>query len=140
MRRLALPLALLLLFPGCSTASIDLDTRRAPAGLHLDVVRITETENGVIQVTLALQNDSARSFVYPGQPQALPEVRVQYLTEAAWVDKSFWLSSGHVLHDDAGAGSNQCRVDTHIRQTDSITGTSTRTPTTVASAAPEPGP
>ena len=31
-------------------------------------------------------------------------------------------------------------VDTHIRQTESITGTSTSTPTTVASAAPEPGP
>ena len=38
------------------------------------------------------------------------------------------------------AAGNQCRVARHTRQTDSITGTSTRTPTTVASAAPEPGP
>ena len=38
------------------------------------------------------------------------------------------------------AGSNQPRVATQKRQTDSITGTSTSTPTTVASAAPEPGP
>ena len=38
------------------------------------------------------------------------------------------------------AGSNQCRVATHMWQTDSITGTSTSTPTTVASAAPDPGP
>ncbi len=35
---------------------------------------------------------------------------------------------------------NQRRVATQARQTDSITGTSTRTPTTVARAAPEPGP
>ena len=38
------------------------------------------------------------------------------------------------------AGSNQSRVATHMWQTDSITGTSTSTPTTVASAAPDPGP
>ena len=38
------------------------------------------------------------------------------------------------------AGSNQCRVATHMWQTESITGTSTSTPTTVASAAPDPGP
>ena len=36
--------------------------------------------------------------------------------------------------------SNQPRLETHTRQTDSMTGTSTRTPTTVARAAPEPGP
>ena len=40
----------------------------------------------------------------------------------------------------APAGSNQPRVATQKRQTESMTGTSTRTPTTVASAAPEPGP
>jgi len=40
-----------------------------------------------------------------------------------------------------GAGSsNQCRVRLQNAQTESITGTSTRTPTTVARAAPEPGP
>jgi len=35
---------------------------------------------------------------------------------------------------------NQCRVRLHAAQTDSITGTSTSTPTTVASAAPDSGP
>jgi hypothetical protein len=35
---------------------------------------------------------------------------------------------------------NQCRVRLQKAQTESMTGTSTRTPTTVASAAPEPGP
>src|SRR4051794_27773637 len=38
-----------------------------------------------------------------------------------------------------GAG-NQCRVRLQAAQTESITGTSTRTPTTVASAAPDSGP
>ena len=35
---------------------------------------------------------------------------------------------------------NQCRVRLQNEQTESMTGTSTRTPTTVASAAPDPGP
>src|ERR1700688_39555 len=35
---------------------------------------------------------------------------------------------------------NQCRVRLHAAQTESITGTSTSTPTTVASAAPDSGP
>jgi len=38
------------------------------------------------------------------------------------------------------AASNQARLERQTWQTDSMTGTSTRTPTTVASAAPEPGP
>ena len=38
------------------------------------------------------------------------------------------------------APGNQERVRLHAAQTESITGTSTRTPTTVARAAPEPGP
>ena len=38
-----------------------------------------------------------------------------------------------------GAG-NQCFVATQTRQTESMTGTSTSTPTTVASAAPDSGP
>ncbi len=40
----------------------------------------------------------------------------------------------------AGSAGNQSRVRLQTAQTESITGTSTRTPTTVASAAPEPGP
>ena len=40
----------------------------------------------------------------------------------------------------AGATSNQPRVATQRWHTESITGTSTRTPTTVARAAPDPGP
>src|SRR6476659_9019312 len=35
---------------------------------------------------------------------------------------------------------NQCRVRLHAAHTESITGTSTSTPTTVASAAPDSGP
>jgi hypothetical protein len=35
---------------------------------------------------------------------------------------------------------NQPFVLTHIEHTDNMTGTSTNTPTTVASAAPDPGP
>ena len=38
------------------------------------------------------------------------------------------------------AARNQCRVRLHAAQTESITGTSTNTPTTVASAAPESAP
>jgi hypothetical protein len=41
---------------------------------------------------------------------------------------------------DLAADGNQCRVARHALHTDSITGTSTSTPTTVARAAPEPGP
>ena len=42
---------------------------------------------------------------------------------------------------DASAGrGNQCRVRLQAAHTDSMTGTSTRTPTTVASAAPESAP
>src|SRR5688572_29328594 len=40
----------------------------------------------------------------------------------------------------ASVSGNQCRVLLQNEQTDSITGTSMSTPTTVASAAPEPGP
>ena len=40
----------------------------------------------------------------------------------------------------SAASSNQPRVRLHAAQTESMTGTSTRTPTVVARAAPEPGP
>src|SRR5512136_718202 len=45
-----------------------------------------------------------------------------------------------LLHAAAPVFGNQCRVRLQNEQTDNITGTSIRTPTTVASAAPEPGP
>ncbi len=40
----------------------------------------------------------------------------------------------------ASSAGNQCFVRLQNEQTESITGTSTKTPTTVARAAPEPGP
>lgn len=43
-------------------------------------------------------------------------------------------------HPEAGTLGNQWRVAMQTRHTESITGTSTNTPTTVASAAPDPGP
>ena len=47
------------------------------------------------------------------------------------------MTSSYVV---ASTAANQCRVRLQTAQTESITGTSTSTPTTVASAAPEPGP
>src|SRR6476659_10975443 len=63
--------------------------------------------------------------------------RVLYVCRTIRCARSPLWPDGDVL---PGAMGNQCRVLLHAAHTDSITGTSTRTPTTVASAAPDSGP
>jgi NADPH:quinone reductase len=66
-------------------------------------------------------------------------VPLEAVAEAVDLYKSR-MTAGKVLLIADGEASNHGRVATQKRQTESITGTSTSTPTTVARAAPEPGP
>lgn len=88
------------------------------------------------------RDDSTHIEVYvPGYPLSSPAFSPSFrCCENQWGLAAGVPAMAALGHVQAASAGNQWRVRLQTLQTESMTGTSTRTPTTVARAAPDPGP